>query len=248
MADAEAYLPVPGTDTWLHVVRHGHYGRPVLVFPSEAGRAVDYANNGMVDAVGDLVRDGRVSFFCVDSADRWTWSDNGIETEERARRQGAYYAWLTDVVVPWIFDQCGGPQELLTTGVSMGAYHAVHFALQRADLAPLALGMSGNYDVTTFRGWGDLGDATYFANPAAYVRGLHGDHLSWLRSRVAVQLVVGEGPFEVHPTQSLPQTIAFADALQDKGIRYDLDVWGFDSAHDWPWWRKQLAYYLPRLL
>jgi len=25
-------------------------------------------------------------------------------------------------------------------------------------------------------------------------------------------------------------------------------MWGFDSAHDWPWWRKQLAHHLPRFV
>ena len=35
---------------------YGHWGRPVLVFPSEQGRAGDFANNGMVDAVGDAAR------------------------------------------------------------------------------------------------------------------------------------------------------------------------------------------------
>lgn len=248
MAEAEASLQVPGTDTWLHVRRHGHWGRPVLVFPSEAGRAVDFENNGMLDAVRFLVDEGRASIFCVDAADQWSWSDNGIPTEERAHRQRAYYAWLTDRVVPWIFEQCQGPQELITTGVSLGAYHAVNFAFQRADLAPLAIGLSGNYDVATFRGWGELGDETYFANPAAYVRNLHGDHLEWLRSRLSILLVVGEGPFEWHPTQSYPQTLAFAEALREKGIRHELDIWGSDSAHDWPWWRKQLAHHLQRFV
>ena len=42
------------------VVVHGHWGRPVLVFPSEGGSAWDYAENGMVDAVRWLVDAGRV--------------------------------------------------------------------------------------------------------------------------------------------------------------------------------------------
>ena len=45
----------------------------------------------------------------------------------------------------------------------------MHFSLQRADLAPLAIGLSGNYDVNTWGSWGDRGDATYFANPTDYV-------------------------------------------------------------------------------
>ena len=33
------------------VIRYGHWGRPVLGFPSEQGRAWDFENNGMVGAV-----------------------------------------------------------------------------------------------------------------------------------------------------------------------------------------------------
>lgn len=239
-------LPVPGTDASLGVIRHGHYGRPVLVFPSEAGRAEDFANNGMVDAVRSLVDAGRVSFFCVDSADRWTWSDNAQTTEERAKGHQLYTRWLEESVVPWVHEQLGGGGSLITTGVSMGAYHAVHFTLTHAHLAPLAIGMSGNYDVKTWNGHGEHGDATYFANPMDYVFGMSGDHLDWLRANASILLVVGQGPFETHPTRSLQSTIDFAKVLSDKGIPHELDVWGHDSAHDWPWWQRQLAHHLPR--
>ena len=100
----------------------------------------------------------------------------------------------------------GGGQEVITVGVSLGAYHAVHLTFQRSDVAPMAIGLSGNYDPTSWNGWGELGDATYFANPTAYVANMDGDHLDWIRSRVSVLLVVGEGPFEVSPTRSLPAT------------------------------------------
>jgi esterase/lipase superfamily enzyme len=202
----------------------------------------------MLDAVRPLVDAGRVSLFCVDSLDGWSWSDSGLSTEERARRGGTYTAWLSDVVLPWVVEQVGGGQEVVTVGVSLGAYHAVHLTLQRADVAPVAIGLSGNYDPSTWNGWGELGDATYFANPTAYVANMDGDHLDWVRSRVSVLLVVGQGPFEESPTRSLSATRAFAELLQHKGIRHELDVWGHDSAHDWPWWQRQLAHHLPRFV
>ncbi len=239
-------LPVPGTDHRLGVIRHGHYGRPVLVFPSEAGHAEDFANNGMVDAVRGLVDAGRVSFFCVDSLDAWSWSDRSLSIEDRARRHASYQTWLDRVVVPWIFQETGGPREMITLGASMGAYHAVHYAFQRADVAPLAIGLSGNYDVGTWHAWGERGDATYFANPSDYVTGLDGDHLAWLRSRLSVLLVCGQGAWETHPTGSLPSSIRFDQLLAEKGITHQLDLWGNDVAHDWPWWQRQLAHHLPR--
>ncbi|CAN5247792.1 hypothetical protein BH20BAC1_BH20BAC1_21940 [soil metagenome] len=36
----------------------------------------------------------------------------------------------------------------------------------------------------------------------------------------------------------------FARVLYDKGINYELDIWGEDMTHDWPTWRKMLPYYL----
>ena len=239
-------LGVPGWDHELDLAVYGHAGRPVLVLPSEAGGAFDYENNGMVGAVADLIDQGRVVLYCAGSLDAATWADDTAPTEERARRHGAYTAWVVEQVVPFIHTDRGGPAEIITTGCSMGAYHALQLALQRADLVPLAIGLSGNYDPASMRPWGERGDATYFANPADYVPNLNGDHLEWLRSRLSVLLVVGQGDWETHPTGALPSTVAMAAALRSKGIRCELDVWGHDVPHDWPSWRAQIAHHLPR--
>ena len=247
MKRQEVELPLgSGIDRGMTVITYGHWGRPVLVFPSEAGRAWDFENNGMVGAVADLVDGGRVKLYCVDTLDAETWSDKWLPIEERALRHEVYTRWLTHHVVPYIQADTAPGAELITVGCSLGAYHAVHFALQRADLAPLAIGLSGNYDVATWGSWGDRGDATYFANPTDYVPNLDGDHLDWLRSRLSVLLVVGQGAWETHPTGSLPSTIKMADLLQAKQIRCELDLWGYDVSHDWEWWQRQLAHHLRR--
>ena len=88
-------------------------------------------------------------------------------------------------------------------------------------------------------------DATYFANPSDYVPNLHGDHLTGSASTVD-SVVVGQGAWETHPTGSLPSTVRLAGLLQEKGIRCELDLWGYDVSHDWEWWRRQLAHHLPR--
>jgi esterase/lipase superfamily enzyme len=228
------------------VVAYGHYGRPVLVFPSEQGRAWDFENNGMVGAVAGLIDAGRVKLYCVDSADAATWSDRSVPLEERARRHGGYEHWIYSQVVPWIHGDCGGPTEIVTLGCSLGAFHAANFALKRPDVFPLALCFSGNYDPAEWNAWGERGDATYFNNPMDYVAHLDGEHLDWLREHVSLLLVVGQGSWEVDPTRALPSTRAFSEVLGRKGIRHELDVWGYDVPHDWPSWRAQVAHHLPR--
>jgi esterase/lipase superfamily enzyme len=227
------------------VLAYGHYGRPALVFPSEQGRAWDFANNGMVGAVADLIEAGRVKLYCVDSYDAGSWAARDLPIEERARRHGGYESWIADQVVPHIAGDSGGVSEIITLGASMGAYHALNFAFKRADLFPLALCFSGNYDPGTWQAWGDRGDAVYFNNPAAYVPGLHGDHLAWLRNRLTLLLVCGQGQWE-DTTGALASTRHLAGLLAAKGIRHELDLWGWDVPHDWPSWQAQLAHHLPR--
>ena len=239
-------LDAPGLDRPGTVIRYGHWGRPMVVFPSEQGRAWDYENNGMIGAIADLIDAGRVKVFCVDSYDHVTWSDRSLPLEERARRHAAFASWITDRVMGFVADDTRGALEAIATGCSMGAFHALSFGLTRADLFPLAICQSGSYDPSRWHAWGERGDAAYFANPTDFVPHLHGDHLEWLRSRARILLVVGEGPWETNPTESLPQARQMAGLLAEKGIPHELDVWGHDSAHDWPWWQKQIAHHLPR--
>ncbi len=226
------------------LVAYGHYGRPVIAFPAESGNAWDWEKVGMVGAVAHLLDAGRAKLYCVDSFDAWSWANRDVPTEERARRHGAYEHWIVEHVAPWVHGDVGGFQEIAVTGCSLGAFHAVNFALRRADLFPLAIAMSGVYDVTR-HGWGERGDATYFNNPADYVSHLHGDHLDWLRDRVSILLVCGQGQWE-DTTGALDSTKRFAGQLAEKGLRYELDLWGYDVPHDWPSWRAQIAHHLPR--
>lgn len=227
------------------VIRYGHWGRPVLVFPSEQGRAWDFESNGMLTAVSGLVEAGRLKVYCVDSYDASSWSNKDLPVEERARRHGDYESWILDAVLPWIYADCGATIEVATLGCSLGAFHAANFSLKRADAFPLALCFSGNYNPASWHAWGERGMAAYFNNPMDYVEHLHGEHLDWLRERVSLLLVCGQGQWE-DTTGSLPSTREFAALLAAKGIRHELDLWGHDVPHDWPSWRAQVAHHLPR--
>jgi esterase/lipase superfamily enzyme len=237
------YSPAIGADGG--VIAFGHYGRPLLVFPSQQGHRWDFESNGMIGAVANLIEDGRVKVYCVDSFDAGSW-DAPLPLEAKARRHELFEDWIVDQVAPWIHDDSGGYQEIMVTGCSFGAYHAANVALRRADLFPLALCFSGVYDLAALGG-GERGESFYFNNPMDYVKNLSGDHLEWLRSRVSLLLVCGRGQWE-DTTGALDGTLAFASVLADKGLRHEVDLWGHDVPHDWPSWRAQLAHHLPRFV
>jgi len=198
------------------VVVYGHWGRPVLAFPSEGGDAWEFQRHGMVGAIGRLLEAGRVKLYCVDA----------FEGE-------MYPSWIFDQVAPFVWDDLGGRREIATCGCSLGAYYAVDFALRRADLFSLAIGLSGNYDVP--------------GNLMELVGRFGGDHLDWLRGQLSVLLVCGQGQWE-DTTGALDSTRRLGELLRAKGIPYEVDLWGHDVAHDWPSWRAQLAHHLPRFL
>ena len=228
----------------MNVRSYGHWGRPVLAFPAESGHAGQWEEMGMVAAVSGLLEAGRIKLYCVDAWDDTSWSNRSIPLEDRARRHSDYEGWILGEVVPSIQRECD-THEIALTGASMGAFHAANFALKRADVFPLAICLSGNYDPSRWHGWGERGEATYFNNPLDYVGHLHGDHLEWLRERLSLLLVVGQGQWE-DTTGALESTRALASLLHAKGMRCELDVWGYDVPHDWPSWRAQLAHHLPR--
>ena len=195
----------------------------------------------MVDALEPLLDAGRIKLYCVDSYDSQSWQAHDVPLEERARRHGFYEWWILERVVPWISADSGGAGELVVTGVSFGAYHAANFALKRADLFPLAICMSGVYDVSVV-GWGERGDAVYFNNPLDYVGGMADPGLIESVSSANLHIATGTGPWE-HPAHSYD----LSRALSFKGIRHSLDDWGPLGGHDWPYWKHQMDVYISRL-
>ena len=238
-------LPAPSIGGSGTVIAHGHYGRPVIAFPAESGRAWDWEGTGMVAALAPLLEAGRLKLYCVDSYDAASWSRSDLPIEQRAREHERWEAWVMGEVVPFVLEECGGVAEIALTGCSLGAFHAANLCLKHADRFPLAICLSGSYDPAAWHGWGERGETAYFNNPLDYVAHLDGGHLDWLRSRVSLLLVCGQGQWE-DTTGSLESTRRFAELLNGKGIRCELDLWGHDVPHDWPSWQRQLAHHMPR--
>src|SRR5260370_7447832 len=82
------------------VLRYGHWGRPVLVFPAQQGRAQDFEQHGMIDAIGGLLDAGRVKLYCVDSYDAASCSNQDIPLDELPRLHAAYTPWLPHPFLP----------------------------------------------------------------------------------------------------------------------------------------------------
>jgi esterase/lipase superfamily enzyme len=221
---------------------YGHWGRPVLVFPSQDGRFYDFEGFGMVEACASLIDAGRVKLFTVDGIDPQSWTNLAAPPADRARRHDDYNRYVADEVVPFV-QRHASVETLWTTGCSMGAFHAANTFFRRPDLFDGVIGLSGLYRAAWFTG-GYCDEAVYFNSPLDFLPSLQDAwHLDRYRQSRIV-FAVGQGAWEedcLRDTRELDQVLAA------KQVPAWFDYWGPDVNHDWPWWRRMLPFFLDRL-
>lgn len=233
-------LPAPALGRHLHMWTYGHYGAPILVIPTAAGFAHEWQHHGMIAALSPLIEAGKIKLYCPESnvAEAWTREEN--PPWWRIRRHMAYERCVMETVVPFIYEDCQTPGiPINITGASLGAMFAALFALKFPETFPWALCMSGRYLATPFMN-GFINDDVYFNSPLHFVPNLHGEALDKAR-RTHLTLVCGQGAFE---GRCITETIELAQACAEKSIPHDLNLWGHDVSHQWPWWRRQATHYL----
>src|SRR5258708_1983278 len=221
---------------------YGHYGAPLLVFPTSGGDEYEYAGQGMIAALGHHIDAGRVKFFCVNSVNNDSWYNKQAHPRHRSYRQAMYDAYIASEVVPFIYDHCRTPGlPITTTGASFGAYHAANTLFKHPGLFRRCLALSGVYDLRRFMD-GDYDANFYFNNPVDYLAGLSAPWNLQQLNQDDIHLVTGTGPFE----DSGP-TYRLSEVLRARGINHSLDNWGAEGGHDWPYWKRQMNEYIGRL-
>ncbi|MCL2326398.1 MAG: alpha/beta hydrolase-fold protein [Proteobacteria bacterium] len=235
------FSPSLGKDMSVNV--YGHQGKPVIVFPSSGGSFHEFADFGMVEAVRPFIDEGRIILFTPDSVDNESWLNKHISPADRAHRHNAYDAYIIQELVP-LAASIAGRGDMLATGCSLGAYHAMNFFLRHPDVFNAVVALSGCYQLSYFVG--DYCDENVYLNSPLYY--LQNCNDPWYLDRYrhsAIVACTGQGAWEeemIHDTRWLGHIFA------EKGIPAWCDFWGYDVNHDWPWWRIQLPYFLGRIL
>ena len=241
------YSPALGRD--MEVKVYGHAGRPVLFIPCQNGRFFDFENFRMTDAWAPFIDAGQVMVFSIDTIDEETWSNANGDAYWRARRYEQWISFIVDELSPFIREMVNarngwdGHPGIIAFGCSLGATHAANLYFRFPGVFDGLLALSGIY--TASYGFGDYMDEVVYRNsPVDYLAGMPSDHpyiAEYNRHRGII--CVGQGAWEVPET-----TRRMADICREKGINVWVDFWGYDCAHEWDWWYKQVAYFVPKLL
>src|SRR5467141_1906429 len=225
----------------LGVVVYGHWGPPLLGFPTSAGDEWELEGQGMVGALADFIDAGKVKFFSVNSINGLSFYDKSAHPFHRSYVQSVFDSYLREEVVPFIWSNCQSQVAISTMGMSFGAYHAANSLFKHPDVNKRCFAMSGVYDLKNFMD-GMYDDNFYFNNPIDYLANLSDP---WVFEQLAscdIHIATGTGQWE----NSGP-SYRLSEILAAKGIRHSLDNWGPEGGHDWPYWKHQMREYISRL-
>jgi esterase/lipase superfamily enzyme len=216
---------------------YGHAGKPMIWFPTSAGRFYQNEDFGLVGAVGDLIDAGSIQVCCVDSVDAESFYAKNRPPPDRIRRHDQYDRYLANEVVPFALARAPMHGRVASLGASFGAYHAVNFGFRHPDLVDKVVGFSGKYDIHSFLDgyWDEL---CYFHCPTANVPNMDGEWAGRLNS-MDIAIVTGETDNILEGSKQM------IGILAAKGIRHRGDIWGAPYGHDWPWWKVQIRSYVP---
>lgn len=219
------------------LVRWGHWGQPLLLFPTAGGDAEEVERMWLVEALRPLVDAGRLKVYSCDSVSGRVLISQEGTPQHRMYIQDQFHRYVRREVVPAVRADCRDAHALLwSAGASIGAFNAVAMVCRFPDVFSRAVGMSGTYDLRRFyhAPLDAFTDHFLVSSPVHFVPTLAGPHLETLRKRF-VLLLSGEGRAE-----NISESWGMAKALGRAGVPNRVDNWGPDCHHDWPTWRVML--------
>jgi esterase/lipase superfamily enzyme len=237
------------TDRWfserlqqpITLARWGHFGTPVLIFPTAGGDAEEIERMKLIDACSELVDAGRVKLYSCDSVAGKAMVAGDGTPAYRMWLMNQFHECVANEIVPAIHSDLGGhTPAIITAGASIGAFNSLAVMCRYPHMFGAAICMSGTYSLERFYE-GEFNDQLYLSSPVHFLPGLEGPQLDTLRTRFAV-LASGEGAWE-----NIGESWHAAGVLGSKGVPNRVDSWGTEWEHDWGTWRAMLPRYLDEL-
>jgi esterase/lipase superfamily enzyme len=225
----------------MEIAVYGHYGYALLMFPTAGSDYLEYERFYLIDSIADFINGGAVKVFSINSINNESWMNNNMHPAEKAKRHEQYNKYVIEEVIPFIQEHCNGEVPLVTSGASLGAFHAANTFFRRPDLYAGLIAMSGIYDLKHYTG-GYFDDTCYFNSPVDYLPGLTDEGIITEIRHKSIIIACGLGAYE-DPDASKQ----LSDILHSKNIPHWFDLWGEDMTHDWPTWRKMLPYFLDNI-
>jgi esterase/lipase superfamily enzyme len=218
---------------------YGNYGFALLLVPTAAADYLEYERFQLMDSISHFIDNGTAKVFSINSINNESWMNDHLDARTKIERHRQFNDYVYEEVIPFVKSHTSNETPIIICGASFGALHSMNLFLKRPDLLNGVIAMSGVYDLTEYsKGYYD--EDVYFNSPQHYMPNLN-DHylLEQIRKSHHIHIFSGSGAYEDPGASG-----RFAKILYDKGIQYELDIWGQEWPHDWNTWRHVLPHYL----
>lgn len=209
----------------------GHWGYPILMFPSSCGKYTQNADFKLNESVMQFVDAGKVKLYNVETLDELTFYDDSMPPEMRIHNYDLYMQFLQNEFIPYLQKECN-THRIATAGCSFGGFHAANTAFRFPDLVSHLFSLSGVFSIRNFTiGTDDM--KVYFNCPEEFMSNAEG----WKFKHMNIVLSTSDWD------SCKPKNENMAKILDEKGIPYwyDEKKW---IEHDWPLWRMVFPEYI----
>ena len=226
---------------------YGHAGKPMLVFPSSEGRFYQYEDSGMINALSGFINAGLLQVWTVDSIDTHTYFSKHWDKLKLNDLHNKYFQYIEEEIIPSIIKTSKKNNKrkklgLIITGCSFGAYHAANFYFKNPKDIDTVIGLSGVYSTDMF--FHDYKPEEIYKNsPIDYLKNADKKTIKKYQ-KAALIFCCGQGAYE---DEMLYDTYRLAQVLDEINVPAWIDIWGKDVDHDWPWWQKQIVYFIEKV-
>ncbi|MFT6356255.1 MAG: esterase/lipase superfamily enzyme [Saprospiraceae bacterium] len=226
------HSPILGKE--MEMLKFGHAGRPVVIFPTTMGRYWEVSDLGLVDSAKWFLEQGLVQIYCPDSINDMSWYNKEMHPKTRVYNHTKYDQMLVEEVVDSIRHKTGY-DKLVMAGPSFGGYQAANFAFRHPERVSHLFSMSGSFNIKSFLD-GYYDSNVYFNNPVDYVPSLDNPELHNMK------IILGTSEWDILKEDNEQMS----GILKAKGIDHWLDMRGWIK-HDWPLWNEMFPHYLSLL-
>lgn len=113
----------------LNVEVTGHYGYPIIMFPTSQGSYKQNHDFGLNGSLNWFLDQGKIKLYNIQTIDGLSFYDKGISPEHRIRNYELYVQFLRNEYIPYI-QSLHSTHRVALAGASFGGYHAANFAFR----------------------------------------------------------------------------------------------------------------------
>lgn len=211
----------------------GHWGHPILMFPSSYGSFIQNRDFGLNGSVNQFIEEGRIKLYNIETIDGLSFYAENMDSGTKIHNYELYMKFLKEELIPFIQNECN-THRIAVAGVSFGGYHAANVAFRFPDLISHLFCMSGVFNIRNFVPLSD-DMRIYFNCPDEFMQ----NEESWKFQHMNIVLSTSDWD------SCQPKNRAMANLLESKGIPvwYDEKKW---ISHDWPLWKMVFPEYIGR--